>query len=324
MPTIWDLDEAERAKLNPWVDPAFNTCEVPFKEPGLNPDDIPDRIGLPVQNLSLEVNEIEGMTFLKLDDTPEAYAGHNKKYVQVQGESLGFKKVDTTTKIEAKHLIFKDLFRDESVHWAWSEWLGASATGKSITEEQDYIKIAVTATTHAAWHTTANEAPKIIIGVPGYPVEIIARLASWSENDDSMAGIFLSKNVSGTGGDTTMMFVRIRDDGSSLNHLQVNRVGTGSVAEVAWTAEPVWFRIRIGIFAWGFSNLVFSYSSDGDSWTDLYTLPQGVPLSLQFPTTIGVLATGCFVRNWTATWAAVNAKFDHFEMRRSLGPDGGS
>lgn len=319
MPTIWDIEEAERAQLNPWADPEFNFCTL---DPVM-PEDIAERVGLASDNVSIEINEVEGMTFLKLDDTPEAYGGHDKKYVQVQGEQLAFKKV-SIPKVDASNLVYRDLFRDESVHWTWEQWLGASATGKSITEEDDYIKLDVTATTHARWDSSDNEAPKIIIGTPGFPYEIICHLSTWSDNNLSRTGIFLSKNVSGTGADTTLFFHRTRNDGASKDGLQVTRMGAGELAYVGWTDNDAWFRIRVGAIGFCNSNIVFSYSSDGDSWTDLHTLTVGVPLTCGFPVSVPDLVTGCYATNWAATYAAVSAKFDHFEMRRILGPDGGS
>lgn len=320
-PTIWDIDEAERLRLNPWLDPAFNTCGVPLDE-GMLPDDIPERIGLPMENVSIEINEVTGMTFLKLDDTPASYSGHNKKYVQVQGESLAFKEITIPT-FDKESMVYLDRFRDNSIHWTWHQWKGASATGKSFTEREGCVEIAVTATTPANWSSADNTAPKLIIGTPGFPCEIICHLVNWSDNDDSRAGIFLSKTVSGTGSDASIFFHRVRDDSSSKDGLQVWRIGTGEEAYVAWPSNEVWFRIRLGTVAHCNSKMIFAYGSDGNSWTNLYTLPASTPASCQFPTSVPVLATGMFVQNWAATYAAVTGYFDHFEMIRSLGPDGG-
>lgn len=321
-PTIWDIEEAERLRLNPWLDPAFNTCGVPVEEQGMTPDDLAERVGLPVDNVNIEINEVTGMTFLKLDDTPASYSGHNKKYVQVKGESLVFDKITFPT-VDENALSYIDKFKDNSIHWSWNQWKGASATGKSFTEAEGCVEIAVTSTTPADWTSTSNTAPKLIIGTPGFPCEIICHLANWSDNDLSRAGIFLSKTVSGTGSDTSMFFHRVRDDSSSKDGLQVWRIGSGEVAYAAWTDNEVWFRIRVGTIAHCNSSLVFSYGSDGDSWTDLYTLPASTPASCEFPTSVPVLATGMFVQNWAATYAAVTGYFDHWEMRRSLGADGG-
>jgi len=321
MPTIWDVDEAERARLNPWLDPAFNTCGVPLNE-GLLPDDIPERVGLPVDNVSIEVNEITGMNFLKLEDTPDSYSGDDKKYVQVQGQQLGFDKITIPT-VGEDDLVYLDKFRDSSIHWTWMQWKGASAAGKSIIETDRSVELGVTSGTHADWSTTANEAPKLIIGLIGFPCEIIVHLKDWTDTDLTRAGIFVSYNATGYGSDTAIFFHRIRVDATPKDGLQVWRVGSAEQAYVAWPADSAWFRIRLGFAHKGASNMVFSYGSDGDTWTDLYTLPQGTPASGQWPTAVAVITTGIFVQNWAATYAPVTAYFDHFEMRRHLGPDGG-
>lgn len=321
MPTIWDIDEAEKLRLNPWLDPAFNTCGVPLNE-GLLPDDIPERVGLPVDNVSIEINEVEGMTFLKLDDTPESYAKHDKKYVQVQGQELGFEEV-VIPSVNEENLVYLDRFRDGSVHWTWMQWKGASATGKTITETDLAVKLAVTSGTHADWSTTANEAPKLIIGLIGFPCEIIVHLKDWTDTNLTRAGMFLSYNATGSGSDTAIFFHRVRSDATSKDGLQVWRVGSAEQAYVAWPADSVWFRVRLGFVHKGASSLVFAYSADGDEWTDLYTLPQGTPPAVQWPTAVAKVVTGMFVQNWAATYAPVTAYFDHFEMKRYLGPDGG-
>lgn len=58
--------------LNPFADSGFNNCSPcePFEM-----EDIPDRLGLPIDDVHITIDQVDGMTFLKLDDTPTAYTG---------------------------------------------------------------------------------------------------------------------------------------------------------------------------------------------------------------------------------------------------------
>jgi hypothetical protein len=87
-----------RSKVNPFLDEEFNRNKF-SDEKGLRPDDIAERTGIPT-NEYIEVQTIEGMTFLKLDDTPSEY--ETSKYLRVNED--------------ADAVIFDDL--DIEVYWA--------------------------------------------------------------------------------------------------------------------------------------------------------------------------------------------------------------
>jgi len=83
---------------NPFLDATFNLNRF-ANEKGMRPDDIAERTGIPT-NEHIEIQTIEGMTFLKLDDTPDEYTV--SKYLRVNED--------------ADAIIFDDL--DVEVFWA--------------------------------------------------------------------------------------------------------------------------------------------------------------------------------------------------------------
>ena len=130
MPTIEDLkrieleeyktglrqeEEQETKYANPFADQAFNSCPVcePFEM-----EDIPDRLGLPIDDVRIIIDQVDGMTFLKLEDTPAAYTGKSGQFPMVNdaedalefGEGAG----GSLWKKRGKHIYNKN-YRDGGV-----------------------------------------------------------------------------------------------------------------------------------------------------------------------------------------------------------------
>ena len=208
---------------------------------------------------------------------------------------------------------FIDNFDGASLHWAWGE--NNVAAGKTITLAGGLLTIAVAGTTDGNWTDAVNNAPKALMGVPGYPCEVIAKLNSYTVNDDTMAGLFVSYNATGTGAQTTMSINRHRNDSTPINGLAVHRITTGVLASNAVTTLPIWLRIRIGNASYYAGKIIFSYSTDGETYTDLYTLTPGT-----WPVAAGnAMVVGLFARNW-GVFNAIAAPFESFSAAASYGP----
>lgn len=208
---------------------------------------------------------------------------------------------------------FIDNFADASIHWAWDA--DNVAAGKTVTEASGLLTIAVAGGTDGVWSAANNLAPKVLIGVPGYPCEVVTKLNSYTVNDDTLAGLFVSYNATGTGARTVTILGRYRDDGGGHNGLVVHRVTDGVLASNSVTTLPIWLRLRIGNTSYFGAKIIFSYSTDGDSYTDLYTQSTGVwPGAAGNTTVVGLLAENWGVLN------AISAPFESFSASASYGP----
>jgi len=83
-------DSPEKKRIdNPFDNPEFNKSLVMSNQEIPLDDDLPERTGIPANNTDITINEITGMTFLKLDDTPEGYTGSAGKVVTVNEGQTG-------------------------------------------------------------------------------------------------------------------------------------------------------------------------------------------------------------------------------------------
>lgn len=210
---------------------------------------------------------------------------------------------------------FYDEFTDASRHWSWFDQ-GTSGVVKTIVESGSVLTIATAAGTNSDWWTGTNNNQKAIIGIPGFPVEIITKLNSYVVNDQVNAGLFIARTpaVGAPIADSATYIMRMRDVGAGLNGYAVQNLGNTVWAYQATTTLPVWFRIRIGFDTFTSVKADFSYSTDGIAYTVLYTSTASPAGSPNYP-----VVTGLFVKTFGAL-NAISAPFEFFQMKRSKGP----
>jgi len=261
--------------------------------------------------LDSEGNEVElgsggggASEFLDLTDTPSSYVGQAGMFLKVNSaeDSLEFATRDVYT-----GNIFKDEFDDASLFWAWRRH--NTDANRTISESGGTLNISVNSGTNADFTSSTNNAPKAIIGLPGFPCEIVAKL-TFTPNDDTMAGLVFSSNL--TSATSNYCYVsRIRNDSGSQNGVTAY-IGTHNY--IAETASTIWFKVRISSQPPG-SVWSFFYSTDGVNWTELAT--EIDPIS-SWDGQVGL--TG---RNW-GVYNEVNASFEYFMATQVVSPGDGS
>jgi hypothetical protein len=220
--------------------------------------------------------------------------------------------VDYLSSVAEADLQFLDEFADSSRHWAWYD--ERTDAHRKITESGSVLTIETDVGTTSDWWTGVNSAQKALIGLPGFPCEIITKLNSYTVNNKTEAGLALVRNptAASPSADSAIYIGRIRDDGAGVTGYCVQNLGSSVWAYQATTTLPVWFRIRIGYDAALCVKADFSYSTDGTTYTVLYTSAAS-PAAGSWP-----IVAALHVRNWDG--AAISAPFEFFKMVRSKGP----
>ena len=219
--------------------------------------------------------------------------------------------------IQVGALEFIDNFADASRFWAWRLFLGeVSEVGKTGTEEGGKYQLAVLTTKNGKWDSSNNEAPRIFMSPLCFPCEIITRLDDvGTPNDNTFAGLVISKRPAGFGSNLSYAIGRKRDDGESINGICVVENTYSNLATTAITDLPVWLRIRVGCVAYASLNVYFDYSIDGVNWVNLYHQGSGW-VTFSIPG-VGV---GLYVANGadaddSASKNEIVGKFDFFQMK---------
>jgi hypothetical protein len=217
---------------------------------------------------------------------------------------------------------FRDNFSEDvpsfgDMFWAWRKDNEKEDT-KIIKQENGVLKIQIAeAVPDARW---AN-APKVLIGLPNIPCEIIAKIGALSLGDDCQAGIFLANRES-TG--FCDHFGLVRRKTLANEHEAFNGVGvihgqhlTSSelflhLAQDGIENLPIFLRIRIGGFSPGFEHAIFSYSLDGVTWLGNWIDYCAIDHFSSWP-----LAVGLFMENYIEGIVKNNGYvwFDFFEMK---------
>lgn len=214
--------------------------------------------------------------------------------------------------LQEKAVQFYDDFADASRHWSWYDHNLSAA--KTIVESGSVLTLACTNGTNCDWWTGSNNAPKAIIGIPGFPCEIITKLNSYAVNDPTLVGLFIGRNPTGAGtsADSTVFITHAKS--GSVENIILQSIGGTVNLSAAVATLPIWFRIRIGLDSEHIAKADFSYSTNGTAWTVLYT-------STSYPTgNAGYgLVTGLFIKNYAAA-PAISAPFEFFKILRSFGP----
>lgn len=205
--------------------------------------------------------------------------------------------------------VFFDDFDDSSLFWAWRT--NQTDANRTITELGSVLTIAVAVGTRADWWSSSNTAPKVITGLRGFPCEVICKINSFTINDDTFCGLFLAYDAVGYASNYAIMYGRGRDDSNGRNGYGIDKTGTN----VNWntvTTLPVWLRARITAFEKGSrgGRIIFSYSTDGSSWTDQLTYDL-YDYQINY--------CGLVAKAWGAN-NGISAPFEFFKVNEVLGP----
>jgi hypothetical protein len=206
---------------------------------------------------------------------------------------------------------FQDNFADSSIFWAWRKFLGNTPAGKTITEEEGRLKIAVASTKQGRWDPTYNEAPRLFIGAISSPCEVITKLTEFTENNNVQAGLFLSKCPAGFGSNIALQIVRRKStEVTPINGIAVTWDGISVLASTAITVLPLWFRLRIGNASYYSMKVCLDYSIDGVNWVNLWTV-DATTVWNSYSLGVGLYAqNNCYLAQANAAYAS----FDYFKM----------
>ena len=208
------------------------------------------------------------------------------------------------TKITARlhgGYIFVDNFDDLLRHPDWTD----VASNGSITEESDVLMLAIADTVHGEFWGAATDGPVCTVDLDSSKnLVITVKLNSYTVNDLTRAGLYITDSVDGTHG---VFFGRERKDaGPARDGLIIHDMDGSELAYVALAILPVWLRIRTSGSQGSGSVLYFDYSTNGYSWTKLH-VQEDEEWS----------KTGLLVWNWT-DWNAISAPFEKFTIKEIL------
>ena len=198
--------------------------------------------------------------------------------------------------------IFFDNFDDRLRHPDWTDVAGNG----TIVEASDLLTIAIADTVHGDFWGATTDGPVCTIDISDTSkyLEIITQLNSYTVNDLTYAGLYITDSVAGTNG---IHFGRRRQVAApARNGLVVTDLNVGELAYVAETTLPIWLRIRTSGSQGSGSVLYFDYSVDGHSWTKLHVQEDEAWSKV-----------GLLVKNWT-DWNAISAPFEFFKIKEIL------
>ncbi|MBA7556540.1 hypothetical protein ES705_49252 [subsurface metagenome] len=215
--------------------------------------------------------------------------------------------------------IFLDNFADDSIFWGWQPWKGDyDGTKKYIQEIGGKMRLAVDAGYRAYWDNNYVEAPKVFMGILTYPCEIITRLDETTTpiNNETLAGLFISKSPTGYGSKVHYSIGRGRKDSVSFNGLAVTENSYIIKASNAITTLPVWLRMRIGADSYKATHVYFDYSLDGVDWINMWELASDNIQSFSLsPASVGLYVVNGINSTDGGTKNAIYGKFDFFQMK---------
>ena len=205
-------------------------------------------------------------------------------------------------------LKFRDLFNDNSQHWAWRLFKGELVTADKFgTEANGRFSLGSTVPQNCQWDAGDNEAIRLFIGIMTYPVEIITRLDTFGGQMDSMAGLYISTGSTSFGG--LHYWAIQRRVSAGLDGLAVVQNNGIQVTVPGVNTLPIWLRIRLGCGEWHALNAYFDYSLDGLTWINVFVQNTGWIEPANF-----ALDTGIYVSNLNSA-PACSGGFDHFIMK---------
>jgi len=220
--------------------------------------------------------------------------------------------------VSESDLIFLDNFTDASRHWGWYD----NAKNGSITEAAGLLTLSIADSVNGGIGGAQNNGPRCLMGDPGAPFEIKAKLNSYTVRDSTQAGICISSNSGNGNFNQWLMFGRTKKTDQALDGLAVTDAAGGWGASNAVTTLPIYLRFRITVLGDDESAEVeCAYSLNDADWTVLQT----VDLSTFTEGYKDNYVVGVFARNRVGSEAAewtplIEAPFEWFKMGRTLGP----
>jgi len=210
---------------------------------------------------------------------------------------------------------FLDNFNDASLHWGWCD----QANNGTIVEASNVLTLAVAnGVDGRIGDAGRNKGPHVALGSPGDPFEVKCKLNSYTVNDYTHAGLFISVDTWIGYASSWLFFGRGRDSGFGMNGLGVwgngNWLNTNGV-----TTLPIYLRIRLSALNLACGCYTMDYSTDDITYTNLRTATISNDLFSNYK---DGLCIGLFCRNGvgTTTYNAISAPFDWYYQRRSFGP----
>lgn len=212
---------------------------------------------------------------------------------------------------------FLDNFGDAARHWGWFD----DAKNGAIAEAGGLLTLSIANTVNGRiGDGTLNNGPRVLLGDPGAPFEVKTKLNSYTVNDYTHAGIFICTDSDSGGGTAWYFLGRARDSSFPVNGLGTwTGAGWNDGVINAVTILPIYLRFRIVVLSLDVGARVeAAYSADDITYTILQTFYMN-NLASSF---LENMTIGLFARNGVsvATYNAIAAPFDWFEMTRSLGP----
>lgn len=215
--------------------------------------------------------------------------------------------------ISAEDLAYLDNFDDDSRHWGWYD----NAKNGTITESGEVVTLALADAANGAieyW-------PRCLLGDPGAPFEVKAKLNSYTVNDGTHAGICVSSSSASYSWNKQFLFGRAKNSSDGLDGLATTNMSGGWAETNAVTTLPIYLRFRITVLSRDEAAICeCAYSTDDISYTVLDTFS----MSAMYDGTMNNFVVGLFARNKAGTaingGKAISAPFEWFKMCRTLGP----
>lgn len=195
------------------------------------------------------------------------------------------------------------------------EWTDVVNNG-SIVEADGKLTLAFADTVHADFWGATEDGPVCTVDSAVKNVVITTKLNSYTVNNRTRAGLYITDAVAGTRGIHFGRTRRDEVDPTIRNGLTVADMGVSELAYAAITTLPIWLRVTITGSGVG-STMSFSYSINARDWFPLYTLND------ETWSKVGLLAW-----NWNPDWSAIAAPFEFFYIEEAikaqvwLGPTG--
>jgi len=202
--------------------------------------------------------------------------------------------------------LFYDEFGDSSVGWWWLQ----DANSGTIAESGSVLTLTAPAGANCDWWSTAARAPVVYLPFFGGPFEVVTKINSYAEGVNTSSGLGVCLGAAGA---TTSVWVIQHVKGSEAASINCQQWGSAAAATAAVTTLPIWFRVRLrpgvgsGAGSW---TAIFGYSTDGSSYTDLYTF-----------TNVTVDRICLFSKNWVsgASYYISAAPFEFIEVTKPTG-----
>lgn len=208
---------------------------------------------------------------------------------------------------------FLDHFSDASIFYTWKV-LGTSGGIKTVTEAGSVLTIAVV-NVDARWTGATNLAPKVSMGHPGLPAEVVTKinLTDLIIDANTHAGLYVG-TPEGTSTNSGVMF------GITSIGLRAYSMDGTLYNNVAVLTRPIWLKMRISAAFFVGYTVSFQYSLDGVIWTTYQHTP---PNDWYWwgPTLPNVQNIGLVVRGMAAL-STSSIPFEYFQSWRIFGPGG--